>query len=540
MTNANKNAASLINSRARIKAQQAFHNKPVTPTSLVKFQSRGRIAVIGGEEAMEFAPRLRKNLQPQVILTHGAVEPGVAVIAAGGRNIQIAGYLGAFRIILGDKGKANAEMIEVDLILDLSQPPLLEMTMKPPGYFVSTTDEPSLDALIEELSDMTGSFEKPRYFAYDAALCAHSRAGKTACTRCIDSCPAEAITSLGESIEVNSYLCQGGGVCATVCPSGAIEYAYPSAADLLQKIRILLRTYTEEGGQKPILAFVTANEDNELQIFEQHNILSVPVEELASVGLETWLTALAYGAHAVLLVSKDTIAEKVTQALDIQLSIAADILAAINYSADCIRHVSTTDMTRTQPALMPDITPAGYATSGGKRQTAFFAIDHLYQQADKVRPLVSLRSGAMFGNVNINDDCTLCLSCVSACPGKALYSGNDKPQVRFIEANCLQCGMCTRTCPENAITISPRLLFDAQQRNSYQVLYEEPAFTCICCGKPFATASVIESVLIKLQHHPMFQNERARKRLKMCEDCRVTDVVQDTEAMEVFGEKSIH
>ena len=53
------------------------------------------------------------------------------------------------------------------------------------------------------------------------------------CTRCIDACPADAITGLAERIEVNPYLCQGGGVCASVCPSGAIRYAYPSARDNL-------------------------------------------------------------------------------------------------------------------------------------------------------------------------------------------------------------------------------------------------------------------------------------------------------------------
>jgi len=154
--------------------------------------------------------------------------------------------------------------------------------------------------------------------------------------------------------------------------------------------------------------------------------------------------------------------------------------------------------------------------------------------------MISLPSGAMFGTVAIDDSCTLCQSCVSACPGKALHSGNGVPQVQFVESNCLQCGMCTRTCPENAITISPRLLFDREKRNNSRILYEEPAFECISCGKPFATASVIKSMLTKLQHHSMFQSERARNRLRMCEDCRVIDVIQDEEAMAIKNEKSVH
>jgi hypothetical protein len=35
----------------------------------------------------------------------------------------------------------------------------------------------------------------------------------------------------------------------------------------------------------------------------------------------------------------------------------------------------------------------------------------------------------------------------------------------------------------------------------------------------------------KLKDHYMFQTSRALDRLKMCEDCRVADIVQDPEAM---------
>jgi len=99
--------------------------------------------------------------------------------------------------------------------------------------------------------------------------------------------------------------------------------------------------------------------------------------------------------------------------------------------------------------------------------------------------------------------------------------------------------MCTRTCPENAIWITPRLLFDRPARHKLRTLYGEDPFCCTSCGKPFATHSVIDSMFSKLQGHWMFQDERARKRLTMCEDCRVVDAVQDPDAMEagINGQK---
>jgi NAD-dependent dihydropyrimidine dehydrogenase PreA subunit len=70
-----------------------------------------------------------------------------------------------------------------------------------------------------------------------------------------------------------------------------------------------------------------------------------------------------------------------------------------------------------------------------------------------------LPAGAPFGNVIVSDACTLCMSCTSACPGqRALKAAADAPRLSFLERNCLQCGLCANTCPEQAITLTPRLL----------------------------------------------------------------------------------
>jgi ferredoxin len=112
-----------------------------------------------------------------------------------------------------------------------------------------------------------------------------------------------------------------------------------------------------------------------------------------------------------------------------------------------------------------------------------------------------------------------------------LTAGEGVPQLQFIEENCLQCGMCTQICPEDAISISPRLLFDPAPRKARRKLHEEAPYLCTSCGKPFATRSVIDNMLEKLKGHYMFQDERARRRLTMCEDCRVIDIVQDPDAI---------
>ena len=119
------------------------------------------------------------------------------------------------------------------------------------------------------------------------------------------------------------------------------------------------------------------------------------------------------------------------------------------------------------------------------------------------------------------------MSCVSACPGNALQDGGEVPQLGFIEANCLQCDVCTNTCPEDAIAISPRLLLDREARSARRLLHQDTPFHCVSCGKAFATTSGISTILSRLQGHSMFESERSLYRLKMCSDCRVKDMMED-------------
>ncbi len=116
----------------------------------------------------------------------------------------------------------------------------------------------------------------------------------------------------------------------------------------------------------------------------------------------------------------------------------------------------------------------------------------------------------------------MCLACVGSCPVGALLDHPETPQLRFIEAKCVQCGICAATCPEHAIALEPRLLLTAAAREP-QVLNEAAVFACIRCGKPLGTEKMVQSMLLKLSSHSMFAAPGALEQLKMCADCRVLD-----------------
>ena len=135
------------------------------------------------------------------------------------------------------------------------------------------------------------------------------------------------------------------------------------------------------------------------------------------------------------------------------------------------------------------------------------------------------------------ETCTLCMACVGVCPESALVDGRDRPMLKFIERNCVQCGLCEKTCPEKAITLAPRLLLTPQAKQEV-VLNEAEPFNCVRCGKPFGTRQMVDNMLGKLAGHSMFAAGGSLKRLQMCADCRVVDMMENKDEISIQNLKS--
>jgi ferredoxin len=93
------------------------------------------------------------------------------------------------------------------------------------------------------------------------------------------------------------------------------------------------------------------------------------------------------------------------------------------------------------------------------------------------------------------------------------------------------------TCPENAITLAPRLLLAAQAKQEV-VLNEAEPFNCVSCGKPFGTRQMVDNMLGKLTGHSMFAGGAALRRLQMCGDCRVVDMMENMTEVKIQDVKT--
>ncbi|MFS4583060.1 ATP-binding protein [Phaeobacter sp. C3_T13_0] len=75
----------------------------------------------------------------------------------------------------------------------------------------------------------------------------------------------------------------------------------------------------------------------------------------------------------------------------------------------------------------------------------------------EVTDAIALPHDAPYGGIELTDDCTLCQSCTWVCPTNALIVDEDGGGLAFVEADCMQCGLCVSMCRQNALRLVPRL-----------------------------------------------------------------------------------
>lgn len=364
--------------------------------------------------------------------------------------------------------------------------------------------------------------------SHQPALCAHGARGLTGCTRCLEACPAGAISSAGVAIQIDPKICRQKGLCATVCPTDALRLSRHNSAELLASIRSKLSTSIEGN---PALIFHDAGCAPALLQTIPRQALCLSINSIEAIGMDTCLATLAFGASHVVVLAGDDVTPAVFNILQTQMSHVSKILAGIGLEKERVQLVRLDGSDQEAPLtdLIPlapvrPSRPARFAPGDTKRTLILQSVDYLYEQAAGVRPLTALAEDAPFGEIIIDPNtCTLCMACVAVCPAKALYDGGEIPQIRFLEAHCVQCGLCRCACPENAIRLSPRMVFDPKARSSLRTLNQAETYCCVACSRPFATKAIVDKMIQKLSGHWMYQDDAAKQRLLMCRECRARD-----------------
>jgi ferredoxin len=551
----------------KMAALLAAATEPAPATPSIELESSGVVLICGRDEtAVEAGNLLKDHLDVTVLIEPPASIPpprSVVFPVVKGKVIGAKGHLGAFEVMVDDFAEAmpssrralmfapsrNNARSTCDIILDLTGgAALFAAADLREGYLRADPGNPTaiLQAVLKA-RDLIGTFEKPRYVNFEARQCAHSRSQRTGCTRCLDLCPTGAITPAGDHVAIDPAICAGCGQCAAVCPTGAASYALPPEDALMRRLRAMLIAYREAGGERAVV--LLHNDAHGAPLIDAlarfgdglpANVLPFELNEITQIGLESIAAVFAYGASALRLLLPVKPRHDISGLIR-TIALADPILAGLGFGAGRVATIETDDpdilleTLHAIPPLPPTLRPASFRSVGKKRDVMRLALSELHRSAPHPADIIALPAGAPFGAVEIDTEgCTLCLSCVSACPTSALRDDPERPALRFVEDACVQCGLCQATCPEDVITLVPRINFDTAKTPS-RILKEEEPFCCIRCGKPFGVKSSIERVVAKLEgKHWMYTGSPNRLDvIKMCEDCRVGFVAE--QGFESYG-----
>ena len=534
---------------------------PLTPFK--EITSEGVCLILGNDEnTLDVASKLKDELAVTVLMSTdiGELSPIGEVNICNGKLKTVTGSLGNFKVLVTEYSELNLHgrgsvsfgekrkeaSSECDIIIDLrGDNPLFPSSEKRDGYLRrDPKDRVGLESVVLEAINLKGEFEKPVYVRFEEAKCAHSRASRSGCSRCLDICPTNAISSNGDSVAIDPYICAGCGSCSAVCPSGAANYDDPPFTFNLQRITNLRSVFKKYDRQvEPRIIFVDKDFGMELVTLSARfgrglpaDLIPFDIPNIELISHAEILAALASGFSEVMILTKEV---PTFSSLKLQINICMSILAHCGpESQNRLRLIETMDIETFENEIYSKnhskriVEPV--LLLGEKREITRTAVKAMIPSEDAIE----LPETSPYGEILVNTDkCTLCLACVSLCPTNALEDNADRPELNFTETACIQCGICSSTCPEQAITLRPRLNLN-NEALSQKVLNTEEPFECISCKRPFGVKSTIERIVAKLENnHWMYQDSKKLDLVKMCDDCRVNAQYHEENSPFKYGEK---
>jgi ferredoxin len=472
---------------------------PVPPprkSQPIAIVSRGRTLIVGHDTATvcACAERLAPWLDCLLIVLapEGAAMP--AIFGSGPfkilrcRRVTVRGHFGAFDVrVIGRTGWVDLDRFissaqPLDLVLDLTDSGVFQGQRIPRGFFAVGADEQRLAQALLELPEMVGTFRKSHTIECNPIPCGHSHTGLAGCRRCLQVCPCDAIKPDDGMPRIDPLACEGCAACAAACPSGTLRFRCLPHEDLLTAIRLALEIQAHPDAA-PVLALFQGPPASRLPIKIDPpagvDIVALSVPEIGCISLEIVLTALAYGAGGVLVLLPIDTPRRVGNNLKAHVHWAGSILTGLGRSTQSVQvWPDVCDAHALEgfwSAVSGLVDPAGFSPFHDKRTLIRLAVEKLAVQSRPKTFAAELPADAPFGAVRIHGErCSLCRACTDACAPQALRWEQEIEDLRFVEANCTQCGLCAKICPDQAIELIPRFMFDRHISESPMAMYLPP------------------------------------------------------------------
>ena len=335
--------------------------------------------------------------------------------------------------------------------------------------------------------------------------------GTPRCERCVQACPADALQTpesvLGAPPVVDASRCQACSGCLDVCPSGALSLDGHDPGTLAQRLQALLQG--GDGSAAPALVIACQSAAAPVHDLGERGglpgLLVLEVACLGGMGSGWHLAALAAGARTVQVLPCERCLDR--GSLTRELHFSRSLLVALG-DVDAARRVGVlpAEGLRLRRALLAvdgltvlvdgtgaDRMPAPGALETSTRvaaRVAAWAVGELQRALGRSaedqhrRPLVILGEGAPLGVPRAAQGCTACGVCARTCPTRALSlsAGLGSAELVLDPAACSGCRVCVGTCPEGVLDVVPGVDLDLLAGGCVPIA-RVAAPTCPDCGE---------------------------------------------------------
>ena len=355
---------------------------------------------------------------------------------------------------------------------------------------------------------------------------------KNGCSICKDVCPVNSFQKEGDVLKIIPNVCTLCGACIDSCPVHTITMPYYNACDF----DIRVESYARYASMFSAV-YIIPECDRELslssmadnKILIPDNILIVPVPCHGFLSSRLLLKFILSGFSRILIPSASNCKNKLSMEL---LKAHSLFIRELTGSPNVVKivNVNTKNLERVFSNLQKTSSAFPIPHSAFRTPHSAFCIPR--SSYHDYEPLTQLLKQTLNGKHDFKNlktpygflsldmkKCTFCEACETDCFMRAIKFEKDSESTKFMfsHSQCINCGICVSTCPENALTLRNYITLE-KLNGEFVSLGEMKMVKCSRCSKPITTVALLN----KLKKHFIEINSSKDylETLNMCSDCR--------------------
>lgn len=352
----------------------------------------------------------------------------------------------------------------------------------------------------------------------DHSICHFNGTGEAGCTICLSACQYGAVKGDGKEIKVDAYSCTECGICASVCPTGALQnqkLTDQMFIDFFRTFEMPMGSRVIIGSDKSLHSFWWSNNQKQ---FGQSVFLEIPGSH--SFSLMNLLFLVSNGARQVLILADEDLSRELEQTVN-----DANLFCKKVFGIDEVVKIGN------DYRQIPEEISGPESFQGKSRYKDLSFVNRRRKLSSLVHFLGDLSSSSVqldrgevknWATIVCDDEkCTQCLACLNVCKIESLSADQKNLSLCWHGGLCIACSGCVATCPEQALTLKSSVELTDSFFTDQEISRAEP-MRCKDCGKVFGTKKSFDRVMAVLTE----KQGAPPDHLQYCEDCRVMKLME--------------